>query len=79
MITTAETRSTFEFTINAGSGMRVHVDSYAGGAPYLIIGDGSTEVTIRPPDDEITPSAIAFADDLVEKTRAYAAELRART
>lgn len=75
----AHTKSNlFEFTINAGSGMRVHVDSYAGGTPYLIIGDGSTEVTIRPPDDEITEDAVAFADELVEKTRVYAAELRAK-
>lgn len=73
-----ETRSTFEFTINVGSGMRVHVDTYEGGAPYLIIHDGSTEVTIRPRDDTVTASTIAFAEELVEKAHGFAVHLRGK-
>lgn len=72
----SNTRKPFSrMTVHAAQGSRAECFSYVARSPILDISAGSSSVGICLAGDEITDEAVAFARDLAEAARVFAAEV----
>jgi len=68
-------RAFSRMTVHVAQDSRVECFSYVARSPILDISAGSSSVGICLAGDEITDEAVAFARDLAEAARVFAAEV----
>ena len=68
---------TLNLMLYAGNGTVAYLDEYPGGAPMVVIADGTSEICLMPPGPHVTTRDIDFADMVSTVMHRYLDKLRA--